>query len=60
MSGRKELKMKRKHEIICYSEGEMNRQADTLIEQGYKVERQSGVLPIHPICIPTYKVVFWG
>ena len=58
MSGRKELKMKRKHEIICQSEIEMNRQADTLIEQGYKVERHSGVLPIHPICIPTYKVVF--
>jgi hypothetical protein len=60
VSGRKELKMKRKHEIICHSEIEMNRQADTLIEQGYKVERHSGVLPIHPICIPTYKVVFWG
>ena len=60
MSGRKELKMKRKHEIICYTEREMNRQADTLIEQGYQVERHSGVLPIHPICIPTYKVVFWG
>jgi len=52
--------MKRKHEIICHSEIEMNRQADTLIEQGYKVERQSGVLPIQPICFPTYKVVFWG
>jgi hypothetical protein len=25
--------MKRKHEIICHSEREMNRQADTLIEQ---------------------------
>ena len=53
-------KMNRKHEIICNSEREMDRRADPLIEQGYKVERHSGVLPIHPICIPTYKVVFWG
>ena len=52
--------MKRKHEIICHSESEMNRQADTLIEQGYKVERHSGVQRIHLIGTPTYKVVFWG
>ena len=51
--------MKRKHEIICNSEREMDRRADSLIEQGYTVERHSGVLPFHPICIPTYKVVFW-
>ena len=51
--------MKRKHEIMCNNEREMNRWADSLIEQGYTVERHSGVLPFHPICIPTYKVVFW-
>ena len=51
--------MNRKHEIICNSEREMDRRADSLIEQGYTVERHSGVLPFHPICIPTYKVVFW-
>ncbi len=53
------LKMKRRHEIICYSEREMDRRADTLIKQGYRVERHSGVLSVQPICIPTYKVVFW-
>lgn len=52
--------MKRKHEIMCNSEQEMNRRADSLIEQGYTVERHSGVLPFQPVCIPTYKVVFWG
>ena len=51
--------MKRRHKIICYSEREMDRRADTLIEQGYKVERYSGVLYVQAMCIPTYKVVFW-
>ena len=55
----KGVKMKKKHEIICYSKREMDRQADTLIEQGYKVVRYSGVLSVQAICIPTYKVVFW-
>ena len=52
--------MKRKHEIICHSESEMNRQADTLIDQGYKVERRTGVLPFQPICIHKYIVIYWG
>ncbi len=55
----KELKMKRKHEIICSSEREMDRRADNLIEQGYKVERNTGVVPVQSICIPIYKVIFW-
>ena len=55
----KELQMKRKHEIICSSEIEMDRRADNLIEQGYKVERNTGVVPAQSICIPIYKVIFW-
>ncbi len=51
--------MKRKHEIICSSEIEMDRRADNLIEQGYKVERNTGVVPVQLICIPIYKVIFW-
>ena len=51
--------MKRRHKIICYSEREMDRRADTLIEQGYKVEKYSGVLYVQAMCIPTYNVVFW-
>ena len=39
-------KVKRKSVIICHSEEEMNRKADALIEQGFQVERQSGVLPV--------------
>lgn len=50
--------MKRRHKIICYSEREMDRRADALIEQGYKVERYLGVLYVQAMCIPTYKVVF--
>ena len=52
--------MKRKHTINCYSEIEMDRCADALLEQGYKVERQLGVMPVQQFCIPTYKVIFWG
>lgn len=54
-------KVKRKSVIICHSEEEMNRKADALIEQGFQVERQSGVLPVpvQPFCIATYRVVFW-
>ena len=51
--------MKRKHEIMCNNEREMNRRADSLIEQGYTVERHSGMLPVKPVCIPTYKVIYW-
>ena len=51
--------MKRKHEIMCNNEREMNRRADSLIEQGYTVERLSGVLPVQAVCIPTYKVIYW-
>ena len=51
--------MKRKHEIICSSEREMDRRADNLIEQGYKVERNTGVVPVQSICSPIYKVIFW-
>lgn len=51
--------MKRKHEIICHSAEEMNRRADALIEQGFQVERKSGVLPVQALCFPIYKIVFW-
>ena len=51
--------MKRKSVIICHSEEEINRKADALIERGFHVERQSGVLPVQPFCIATYRVVFW-
>jgi triosephosphate isomerase len=50
---------RKKSVIICHSEEEMNRKADALIEQGFQVERQSGVLPVQPFCIATYRVVFW-
>ena len=50
---------RKKGVIICHSEEEMNRKADALIEQGFQVERQSGVLPVQPFCIATYRVVFW-
>ena len=50
---------RKKRVIICHSEEEMNRKADALIEQGFQVERQSGVLPVQPFCIATYRVVFW-
>ena len=50
---------RKKSVIICHSEEEMNRKADALIEQGFQVERQSGVLPVQPFCIATYSVVFW-
>jgi hypothetical protein len=50
---------RKKSVIICHSEEEMNRKADALIEQGSQVERQSGVLPVQPFCIATYRVVFW-
>ena len=54
-------KVKRKSVMICHSEEEMNRKADALIEQGFQVERQSGVLPVpvQPFCITTYRAVFW-
>ena len=52
-------KVKRKSVIICHSAEEMNRKADALIEQGFQVERQSGVLPVQPFCIVTYRVFFW-
>ena len=51
--------MKRKHEIVCSSAEEMNRRADALIEQGFQVEREAGVLPVQALCFPIYKVVFW-
>ena len=51
--------MKRRNEIICCSEKEMDRRADNLIEQGYKVERHTGVVPVSSICFPVYKVTFW-
>ena len=51
--------VKGKRLIICHSEEEMNRKADVLIEQGFQVERQSGVLPVQLLCIATYRVVFW-
>ena len=50
---------RKKSVIICHSEEEMNRKADALIEQGFQVERQLGVLPVQPFCIATYRVVFW-
>ena len=50
---------RKKSVIICHSEEEMNRKADALIERGFHVERQSGVLPVQPFCIATYRVVFW-
>ena len=50
---------RKKSVIICHSEEEMNRKADALIEQGFQVERQSGVLPVQPFCIATYRDVFW-
>jgi triosephosphate isomerase len=50
---------RKKSVIICHSEEEMNRKADALIEQGFQVERQSGVLPVQLFCIATYRVVFW-
>ena len=50
---------RKKSVIICHSEEEMNRKADALIEHGFHVERQSGVLPVQPFCIATYRVVFW-
>ena len=50
---------RKKSVIICHSEEEMNRKTDALIEQGFQVERQSGVLPVQPFCIATYRVVFW-
>ena len=52
-------KMKRKHVIICHSAEEMNRKADALMEQGYQVERETGVLPIQTICFPIFMVMFW-
>ncbi len=51
--------VKRKRLIICHSAEDMNRKADVLIEQGFQVERQSGVLPVQFLCIATYRVVFW-
>ena len=51
--------MKRKHVMFCCSEEEQNRQADILIEKGYRVEREIGVIPIQPLCYPTYKIIFW-
>jgi len=51
--------MKRRNEIICCSEKEMDRRADKLIEQGYKVERHAGVVSVPSICLPVYKVIFW-
>ena len=50
---------RKKSVIICHSEEEINRKADALIERGFHVERQSGVLPVQPFCIATYRVVFW-
>ena len=52
-------KMKRKHEMICHSAEEMNRRADALIEQGFQVEREAGVLPVQALCFPIYKIIFW-
>ena len=52
-------KVTRKSVIICHSEEEINRKADALIEQDFQVEWQSGVLPVPPFCIATYRVVFW-
>ncbi len=51
--------MKRKQEIVCHSAEEMNRKADTLMEQGYQVERETGVQPVQTLCFPIYKVKFW-
>ena len=51
--------VKGKRLIICHSAEDMNRKADVLIEQGFQVERQSGVLPVQLLCIATYRVVFW-
>ena len=52
-------KIKRKHVMICRSAEEMNRKADALMEQGYQVERETGVLPIQTICFPIFMVMFW-
>jgi len=51
--------MKRKNIIICHSAEEMNRKADALMEQGYQVERETGVQPVRTICFPIYKIKFW-
>ena len=53
------MKTKRKNIIICHSAEEMDRKADALIEQGFKVEREIGVQPVPTICFTSYKVVFW-
>lgn len=50
---------KRKNVIVCYSEEEMYRKADGLIERGYHVETAAGVMPV-AYCMPTYKVVYWS
>lgn len=50
--------MKRKHVMFCHSADEMNKKADTLIAQGYKVEREMGVQSVPSMCLPIYKVVF--
>ena len=52
-------KIKRKHVIICRSAEEMNRKADALMEQGYQVERETGVLPVQTIYFPIFIVKFW-
>ena len=53
------MKTKRKNIFICHSAEEMDRRADALIEQGFQVEREIGVLPVPTICFTTYRVVFW-
>ena len=52
-------KMRSKHVIICHSAEEMNRKADALMEQGYQVERETGVQPVQTICFPIFMVKFW-
>lgn len=50
----------RKNVIVCYSEEEMDRKADSLIENGFTVERNTGVRSTTGLCFTTYQVLYWN
>ena len=50
--------MKKTQVWICHSTEEMNRRADELIEKGYEVEKETGVLPGQGFCFPIYRLLY--
>lgn len=50
--------MKKTQVWICHSTEEMNRRADELIEKGFDVDMETGVLPGQGICCFVYRLVY--